>query len=102
MKPYRYLPRGNHTKSLFFGTMAECEAHVAALKKNIKGYKYQIRGRGRRSIHIGKARLRPYTKSGFSRNNYFYNFNTLSHSLPKPFATHGVVYDNLNQLCNSR
>jgi len=101
MNTYKYTPRTNSTKSLFSGTMAECLAHVAALKKNIKGYKYRIRGRGHRAIHVGKSRVNSKIL-GFSRRPYNYTFYNLSQSLPHSLSTHGVVYDNLNQLCNSR
>lgn len=90
--------------SLFRGTIEECQAHVATLKKNIKGYRYRIRGRGPRVIHIGKRRIR--LKAGMSNWNRYptghYTAYTLRQSLPLSFATHGVVYDNLHALSLSK
>lgn len=86
--------------TLFRGTIEECRAHVAALKKNVKGYRYRIRGRGPRVIHSGKRRIR--LKAGMSVWNRYptghYTSYMLRQSLPLSFATYGVVYDNLPAL----
>lgn len=86
--------------TLFRGTIEECQAHVAALKKNVKGYRYRIRGRGPRVIHTGKRRIR--LKAGVSVWNRHptdhYTAYALRLSLPLSFAAHGIVYDNLRAL----
>jgi hypothetical protein len=92
---YIYVPKCKSTASRFHGTIEECQNHVKVLSRAVKGYRYRIRARGPRAIHVGKTR-----EKSWNGRYFVYSSDDLRRSLPLSLATHGVVYDNLDSICS--